>query len=694
MKKSRKNKRTRYNKKAQNNYEEKDIFNDFEFSNKDNESSNNNNLDNAAPFIDPSNNNKNLNEEEEDFPPAEDLHINSFNNYTNLMNESTKEKNILKLNNINIKYNKNDSKSLKYMVKVYKNQLQLNNIYTDCFILLEIKSKLLKMVSQQFYADDENSERLYISIYNFEKNFSENDFKQGKYIIIKEIFYKQYLDRNIGIRVDNPNNVLLFKNREEAYIYITRQIGDINEYLNQAESYLSQNNYILTMDIYLCCLELQTNDKLIKYNIYKKLIIFCLKINANLLALKYCNDYLLLYDKSNIDIIKYKIQSLINCRKFEEAKNFLDENKNFLQLEEFKKQEIYIKSNLDNTKGIFDLTKIKGGDVSDYLNPKIGFDLHENKGNRLIAKEDIFKGELLIVSKAFYFLTFEQYLNDLKEYYQNINYKRYKNYYFDKMEEFKVEPEFYVYENLYEQKKISEKDFEKLLDLDDFDNWNIKYSERAKKYPDGQTPNLANIANINSIRIYSSIFSCEKEGYGYGLWYYPSFINYSCNPNTLEFGIKDIYFLYAQRDIKKGEEITRRYFYYGLDIGGKHSILGGYGFICRCEICLPFLNKILLDKEKFKNQREEFSNLYDENISNKDLYKKIINIETLLDTNSLDYNITDLICFYFRAGYVLLNRKIYFEESEKYLNKAYILIEGKNFHFECIILSHLYILYY
>jgi len=39
------------------------------------------------------------------------------------------------------------------------------------------------------------------------------------------------LDGKIGIRVENPNNVILFKNKEETYNYITREVGDINEYL-------------------------------------------------------------------------------------------------------------------------------------------------------------------------------------------------------------------------------------------------------------------------------------------------------------------------------------------------------------------------------------------------------------------------------------------------------------------------------
>jgi len=116
-------------------------------------------------------------------------------------------------------------------MKVNKKHLRLYTIFKEFFIVLEMKSYLLSAVSKQFYADDENNQRLYISIYNFDKKFFENDFRPGKFIIIKEIFYKQFLDGKIGIRVENPNNVILFKNKEETYNYITREVGDINEYL-------------------------------------------------------------------------------------------------------------------------------------------------------------------------------------------------------------------------------------------------------------------------------------------------------------------------------------------------------------------------------------------------------------------------------------------------------------------------------
>jgi len=177
--------------------------------------------------------------------------------------------------------------------------------------------------------------------------------------------------------------------------------------------------------------------------------------------LQYCDKFLLFHDKNNIDIIKYKILSLVNAREFQEAKQFLIDNRNILQNDEYRNQQAYIKSNIDNIKGIFDFNNIKENNISDYFSAKIEIDLHENKGNRLIAKEDISKGELLIVSKPFYLLTFEEYLKGLREYYENINYKRFRAYYFDELAESMVDPEFYLYENLDELKKIGNK---KILD--------------------------------------------------------------------------------------------------------------------------------------------------------------------------------------------------------------------------------------
>ena len=120
-------------------------------------------------------------------------------------------------------YELEDSKPLKLMEKVNEDDLLLNNINYDCFILLKITSITLRMVSLQFYADDEINNKMLISIYNYQGIFTVNSFKHGYYIIIKEPYYKQYLNGEIGIRVDNPNNVILFQSKEEANEYIKKE---------------------------------------------------------------------------------------------------------------------------------------------------------------------------------------------------------------------------------------------------------------------------------------------------------------------------------------------------------------------------------------------------------------------------------------------------------------------------------------
>ena len=155
----------------------------------------------------------------------------------------------------------------------------------------------------------------------------------------------------------------------EAQNYITKELGDIDEYIKIGDEYFEKNEYYDSIDFYLCCLELNYNDLKIKSIIYQKLINSYLKINANNMALKYCDDYLFLYDKTNNDIIGYKIKALINCKKFKEAQKFLEENFKNLTNELYKINEKLIKFNIYNTQGKFNLKEIKGCDASDYLNP-------------------------------------------------------------------------------------------------------------------------------------------------------------------------------------------------------------------------------------------------------------------------------------------------------------------------------------
>ena len=150
----------------------------------------------------------------------EDNFIKSFDSCTEIYNKF--EKISLNFNHIE-KEEFEEAESLKFMEKVNEDDLILNNIHYNCFIILQITSKVLSMVSLQFYAEDENNNRMYISVYNYHDKFTINDFNKGNYMIIKEPYYKQYMDFQIGIRVDNPNNILLFKDKDEVNNYISKE---------------------------------------------------------------------------------------------------------------------------------------------------------------------------------------------------------------------------------------------------------------------------------------------------------------------------------------------------------------------------------------------------------------------------------------------------------------------------------------
>ena len=138
MKKSKKNKRNK-NKKSKNNedIDKNEKIDDY----------------NAAPILNQTNGNENLEEDdEENLAPAIDNQSKDFNNYIKEFNKKREGMLEIPLNNsLQIKTKKNHN-TLNFMRKLYVNNLQLNFKYKDCFILLEIKSNILKVVLHQFYA--------------------------------------------------------------------------------------------------------------------------------------------------------------------------------------------------------------------------------------------------------------------------------------------------------------------------------------------------------------------------------------------------------------------------------------------------------------------------------------------------------------------------------------------------------------
>lgn len=86
--------------------------------------------------------------------------------------------------------------------------------------------------------------------------------------------------------------------------------------------------------------------------------------------------------------------------------------------------------------------------------------------------------------------------------------------------------------------------------------------------------------NSNSKR--TSILQVEH----WGLWWLPSFINHSCLPSSSPILVGRALFIFASRDLRAGDEVTRSYFDIFQPLEQRRELsTKGWGFVCHCPRC-------------------------------------------------------------------------------------------------------------
>ena len=269
-------------------------------------------------------------------------------------------------------------------------------------------------------------------------------------------------------------------------------------------------------------------------------------------------DLLLNINKKNIEANNIKVISLVNQNKKEEADEFLEKNEilknqqNYIELKSLIHPEILAKINEQNNNKIieqnnnkkdsyklnynklFKIEKkqfyIESKFAPDYKNPKLTLLEKQEHGTKIIANDDIKKGELLCVSKAL-LVHLEESLNDI-----------------------------IFFKNVYE--KFTEEEKDEFLTLSRKDNLNLSLKERIAKGNRKENINdVIEIFNHNCYALGSERFGISSYSYeGSGLFIFPAYFNHSCDPNTFRFTIGDIFILIASRDIKKNSEVCTIYF--------------------------------------------------------------------------------------------------------------------------------------
>ena len=326
----------------------------------------------------------------------------------------------------------------------------------------------------------------------------------------------------------------------------------IKKLRKKGNTHIKNGEYDKAIDAFLEGLQLEPNNESLLKNLSN--LYYEIKDYQN--AENY-SSLLLQIDNKNLEANNIKFNSLLRIGKKEEANDFLEKSEvlknqgNYIELKSLSDPE-YAKANKDkielynyqkenslekyklNIRKLFKLEEeqfyIDSKYAPEYHNPKLTLLEKQEHGTKIIANEDIKKGELLCVSKAL-LVHLEQSINDFE--------------FFTKI--------FNEFTN--DQKN-------QFLTLSREENLNLTLNERIENgHLETDYSKLITTYNHNCYAIgQGSLGFLKPYPYeGSGCFIYPAYFNHSCDPNTFRFTIGDIFILLAMRDINKNEEVCTIY---------------------------------------------------------------------------------------------------------------------------------------
>lgn len=223
----------------------------------------------------------------------------------------------------------------------------------------------------------------------------------------------------------------------------------------------------------------------------------------------------------------------------------------------------------------------EGPNCADYIGPVIITDVGRGRGRGLVLTKDVDAGELLLVSNPIAFLPLQnadQSRNDVSQAFVN-----------GKVQE--------GFRKIVEASHSHNKGLERLPSLYD--------GEKALPAPSVQQTHfesashldgaqIRRIIQLNAINGDATMGWKNLPGSGeqaqkvehWGLWWLPSFINHSCLPSSSPILVGKALFVFASRDLRAGDEVTRPYFDIFQPLEQRKELSAkGWGFICYCPRC-------------------------------------------------------------------------------------------------------------
>ena len=448
-----------------------------------------------------------------------------------------------------------------------------------------------------------------------------------------------------GIICQSPNETILFKDEKELnnFIKLVKE-NNFENFKKLGDLMIIRKCYEKSIFYYEKALKNENIEIIIKCKILSLLTEAYINYEYYNIGLKNINKCFEIIDNSikenkenfdNIFIITSffrKIRCYVGLRKFNNAYNLLkqiQENKEFLNFYKLNDEEInkfISKNNIkiliesinignENYLGKYNIKKMLLEEKNnfylnngDYINSKLEISFDNKKGIKIIAKDDIKEGELLLAEKAIIFCrthdpnnTFESgikiklpsHLISQIEYIDCIN-------------------------KLINILKKSSLDFKEFFLLCNGENLNKNYEERIKNLPEDLL-SILNIEKIEKIFLLNKYITyrefCFPIKIGIGLWKYFSLFNHNCSPNTTNLGIGDFVLLMSNKFIKKGDEITILYLSKFKNYEARTELFKKiYNFECDCILCEIEKNSRI----KFPEIMKEYNNLYSKLFNNND----------------------------------------------------------------------------
>jgi tetratricopeptide (TPR) repeat protein len=232
-------------------------------------------------------------------------------------------------------------------------------------------------------------------------------------------------------------------------------------------------------------------------------------------------------------------------------------------------------------------------DIANYTNDKLSVKpSSQASGVGIFTSENLERGELLVVSKPFAYVTRKDLPNQGE--YENEEEEEE-----NKMEE--GEEKRILFQKVYFMCLQDKHRKDELMQLDD----SISDLESRKKkattinYINPQT--LSNIVGKDSMESFgftdggvpkSKSGKILADFKNQGLWIYPSFLNHSCVPNVSNFFLGPVMVIRANQDIKAGSELFISYVDTFLPVMVRQDDLKKYGFQCKCKKCVTETEKL------------------------------------------------------------------------------------------------------